>query len=153
MKKRVKQITIAVLAFYIAVPLLILGANVLKSNNEQRALKQILREANLDNAKIKTLSITGADVNPKQLNVTNDTKREENLFTLYYHIIEDIHREGETLHIELKRHPRYNAQKCYFFDAIYIKTLEKVLLNGEEWTDGPIFVEPKDQGGPVIQKR
>ena len=65
MKKRVKHITIAVLAFYIAVPLLILGANVLKSNNEQRAFKQILREANLDNAKIKTLSITGADVNPE----------------------------------------------------------------------------------------
>ena len=153
MKKRVKHITIAVLAFYIAVPLLILGANVLKSNNEQRALKQILREANLDNAKIKTLSITGADVNPKQLNVTNDTKREENIFTLYYHIIEDIHREGETLHIKLKRHPRYDTQKCYLFDAIYIKSLEKVLLGGEEWTDGPIFVEPKDQGGPVIQKR
>lgn len=153
MKKRVKHITIAVLAFYIAVPLMIIGANEAKSGREHKALKQILREANLDNAKIKTLSITGDDINRDMLNVTNDIKSEENVFTLHYHIIEDIHREGETLHIELKRHPRYDAHNCPYLDAIFIKSLEKVLLNGEEWTDGPIFVEPKDQGGPVIQKR
>ena len=150
MKKRVNYITIAILAFYIGVPLMIGAANILTLQSEQNELRQMLRKANMGNAEIKTISITGAEVNTEQLVITNDIKSEENLFSLYYHIIEEIHCEGDTLHISLKKHPRYDAQKCYFIDAFFIKTLEKVLLNGEDWTDKAIIVEPKDQGGPVV---
>jgi hypothetical protein len=143
MKKRVNYITIAILAFYIGVPLMIGAANILTLQNEQNELRQMLRKANLGNAEIKTISITGAEVNTEQLHVTNDIKSKENSFMLYLHVIEDIYREGDTLHIELKKHPSYHAQKCYFIDAIFIKTLEKVLLNGEDWTDKAIIVEPK----------
>lgn len=150
MKKRVNYITIAVLAFYIGVPLMILGTNYIKFTNEQDELRQMLRKGNLENADIKTVSITSEDVNRDRLVVTNDIKSSENIFMLYYYIIEDIHRDGDTLHLKLKKHPRYDAQDCYFLDAIFIKTLEKVLLNGEEWQDGTHIVEPKDQGGPVV---
>ena len=150
MKKRVNYITIAILAFYIGVPLMIGAANILTLQSEQNELRQMLRKANLENAEIKTISITGAEVNTEQLHVTNDIKSKENSFMLYLHVIEDIYREGDTLHIELKKHPSYHAQKCYFIDAIFIKTLEMVLLNGEDWTDKAIIVEPKDQGGPVV---
>ncbi|MBQ5623537.1 MAG: hypothetical protein IIU91_06110, partial [Alistipes sp.] len=97
MKKRVNYITIAILAFYIGVPLMIGAANILTLQSEQNELRQMLRKANLENAEIKTLSITGAEVNTEQLHVTNDIKSEENSFMLYYHVIEDIYREGDTL--------------------------------------------------------
>lgn len=151
MKKRVNYITIAVLAFYIGVPLMILGANYIKFTNEQDELRQILRKGNLENADIKTVYITGEDIDKEQMYVTNDIKSSENIFTLYRYIIEDIHRDGDTLHLKLKNHPRYDAQKCYFLDCIYIKTLEKVFINGEERQEG--IVKPEDQGGPVILNR
>lgn len=150
MKKRVNYITIAILAFYIGVPLMIGAANILTFQSEQNELRQMLRKANLGNAEIKTISITGAEVNTDQLVITNDIKSEENLFSLYYHIIEEIHREGDTLHISLKKHPSYDAQKCFFIDRIYVKTLEKALFNGEERADRTIIVKPEDQGGPVV---
>lgn len=150
MKKRVNYITIAVLAFYIGVPLMILGANYIKFTNEQDELRQMLRKGNLENADIKTVYITGEDIDKEQMYVTNDIKSSENIFTLYRYIIEDIHQDGNTLHLKLKIHPRYDAQKCNFLDCIFIKTLEKVFINGEERQDGTHIVEPKDQGGPVI---
>ena len=47
MKKRVNYITIAILAFYIGVPLMIGAANILTLQSEQNELRQMLRKANL----------------------------------------------------------------------------------------------------------